>query len=421
MGSGTYLDERKKLTDSRYGKVLVTQGSLFEIAGSEVVTLELVQHFASRADEVVVVTYGFGTEWALVLGDIQGVSLFRYDDPALDQNLGQRAPDLAWIHHQLIPESVLRAPRTTKFVFHHMSAYHPAEFPVSYGIEEALASAVVFAAPETMAAHLASSLLDHVIPTRLSVLGNPAPAQFDFSREHRSVPLRRLLVVSNHIPGEMREALSALPPGVTVTIRGNEADNGGESKVVTPSDIADSDAVVTIGKTVQYALLSGTPVYCYDHFGGPGWLTPENFEVARFANFSGRGFERKDSRSISRELVGDYGTAVTDAETLKSEHRDEFILDSVVGNVLNHLPSRPALQPREQDVAAHLLAQDLRRIYVNVIAARQGEVVQLSQRLVSAEREVERLSSNLASIASSRSYRLAQRIAAAARRFSPIK
>jgi len=45
------------------------------------------------------------------------------------------------------------------------------------------------------------------------------------------------------------------------------------------------------------------PVYLYDHFGGCGWLTEDNFALAEWHNFSGRGFGKKSTASISRELA----------------------------------------------------------------------------------------------------------------------
>ncbi|MEW6856332.1 hypothetical protein ABG752_11000 [Streptococcus iniae] len=75
--------------------------------------------------------------------------------------------------------------------------------------------------------------------------------------------------------------------------------------------IAGYDCVIGIGKNVQYCLAMGKPIYVYDHFKGPGYLTAENIEQAAFNNFSGRGFEkcRKTSQEIVSDLLAGYQSA----------------------------------------------------------------------------------------------------------------
>ena len=65
--------------------------------------------------------------------------------------------------------------------------------------------------------------------------------------------------------------------------------------------------MVPFGKPVQYAFACGVPVFCYDHFGGPGYLSAESFEAAESRNFSGRC--RPGARApevLAREILDDY-------------------------------------------------------------------------------------------------------------------
>jgi len=392
-------------------KVLISQGSLFTIAGSETVTFELAQHFSSRGADVIVVTYGFNVEWSTAFSDLAYTRLYRYDDPELAAELRDWIPDIAWIHHQLIPAELLRRPHETRFVFHHMSAMHPGEFPISYEVEAALASAVVFAAPETRDAQVGSTLLDGIASDKLSVLGNPAPDCFFFDRSPSSAGLRRLLVVSNHVPDELRVALAQLNGAVELRIRGNEKDLGAESASITPDDLRWADAVVTIGKTVQYALASATPVFCYDYFGGPGWLSSDNFESARYANFSGRGFARKSAELIVNELLEGLSAAQESAASLRAEHADSYRLSTVVDRLMETITRATAVQPDARDVEAQLLLQDQRRIFINVAAAREGDVGRLERDNRTLEQRVQEMSFELNAIKSSRSFALARRIA----------
>lgn len=72
------------------------------------------------------------------------------------------------------------------------------------------------------------------------------------------------------------------------------------------------DAVLTIGKTVQYSLSMGIPCYIYDHFGGEGWLTPETFDREAFYNFSGR----STKRFVGGDLITD--ELLVDTSTLRN-------------------------------------------------------------------------------------------------------
>lgn len=62
----------------------------------------------------------------------------------------------------------------------------------------------------------------------------------------------------------------------------------------------------------------GVPVYVYDYLGGPGYLTEANFSLAERNNFSGRGFEKKTSDELLKEIKEGYGPA---GEWLRSGRR----------------------------------------------------------------------------------------------------
>jgi hypothetical protein len=350
--------------------VLVTQGGLFHIAGSEVATYEISQYFAQSGAEVAVVSYGFSDAWKARFESDDAVSIYRLDDPEVDRWIRTRPPELAWIHHQVIPEALVREPGSANFVFHHMSTFLKQEFPLSPRIEAALASAVVFPAQEALDAQRASGLLRDVPPDRLRVLGNPAPDRFYCADRSHSADLRSILVVSNHAPEEVIEAMTLISPETRLVHVGDQAGNTDSQRLLAPDDLLRADAVLTIGKTVQYAILSRTPVYCYDHFGGPGWLTESNFQAARVANFSGRGFGTKSSQAIADELVGGYAAACNDADKVADRFAEEFTLSSVMDRLFNGLPDRPLGELDEQEVAAFLARQEVSSGMTNALEAR---------------------------------------------------
>jgi hypothetical protein len=377
--------------------VLLSQIALFDIAGSEVVTYELARYFSDAGAEVIVATYGFSDAWKERFAAIQRTSVFRYDDQELDSLLEERLPDIAWVHHQVIPERVLRNPGGTTFVFHHMSAYQLQEFPLTPEIERSLASAVVFPAPETLAAQVESGLLAGVEPDRLLVFGNPAPDEFARSAVPHADSLERLLVVSNHPPTEVTDTIALLrSSGVEVVSLGGDAADQNEKRLVTPADIHGVDAVLSIGKTVQYSIVAGVPVYCYDHFGGPGWLAPGNFRAARETNFSGRGFTSRSPEQIARELIGAYSRAASDAELLRVGEGAAFLMSTAMERLFDSLRPAPFDPISEEQIIAFLARSGVFNGLVNALESRTLTVRYLSGLSAKLARENETMSHELA-------------------------
>jgi hypothetical protein len=124
--------------------------------------------------------------------------------------------------------------------------------------------------------------------------------------------------------------------GVSVAMVGN----GNIQRRMTPTLLNKYDAVITIGKTVQYAIRSQVPVYCYDHFGGPGYLDQGNFSKASHLNFSGRGYKKKAAKLIARELIENYSLATEYAEYLAKNMGDEYSIESKIKIIQKRLEAK---------------------------------------------------------------------------------
>lgn len=60
----------------------------------------------------------------------------------------------------------------------------------------------------------------------------------------------------------------------------------------------------------------GIPVYCYDRFGGCGWITSTNIEEASKFNFSGRCTNRKLTvNEIVEEIKENYNIAKSNIDS----------------------------------------------------------------------------------------------------------
>jgi hypothetical protein len=253
--------------------------------------------------------------------------------------------DLVYVQHQtlsrLVPhqdQGFLLETDRPFFHFAHLSSVEPFELPGPW-VEEHLADAVWTQSPKTLSEYRRR------YPGRIAELAecvpNPAPEAFSrTTRPSHSGRLRRLLSVSNHLPAELKAAFEILQTsGVEIVRFGHPEAN---SRLV-PSDFEDVDAVVTIGKTVQYALLACCPIFCYDHFGGPGWLSDENFEETAYRNFSGlTAPNRYDGPTLAERLLGGFVPAADFAANLPDALIAQYRLEPHVARLLDRVRAHKA-------------------------------------------------------------------------------
>lgn len=314
-------------------KIIITQSALRSFAGSEIVTLELADHLQRNGMEVVVFTWYLADPIKKEFKKKQIKVTDNSNDPILAN------PDYVWVHHQVIPDCILdnlaRQTKQPKFIFLHMSAHK--EFPIEqnyiYDLERRLSSKSLFVAKETVD-FAKANYLDFDKLKNIEVFPNPAPDEFLLPCQPKG-KLQKMLIVSNHPAPEMEKACQILVDnGIKVELIGKD----GVAKLVDRKTLEHQDLVVTIGKTVQYCLCMGLPVYVYDKFGGPGYLTETNLEQAAYANFSGRGFSKKSPQKIADEITRLYD----DALAFQTEHREIFIerysLKNNLDKILKDLP-----------------------------------------------------------------------------------
>lgn len=352
-------------TTTPLSHVFISQAHLVSYGGSEMVTLELAEHFAAAGSTVTIGTWSVGKPVLSHLTGRANISYFDIDDDRLTNLLRSNPPQLAWIHHQIVPEQLLQNPGETAFVFNHMSSVHPLESSWSAVVEAKLAGLHLYNSAETLEAHLADGAAAFE-PGRMKVFANPAPDAFGSAGKPSRGRKQLIGVVSNHVPAELGEVLENPPAGVEFLPIGNGGVANSVAARVTPETLAALDGVVTIGKTVQYAMLAGVPVYCYDKFGGPGWLDAENLSLAEFHNFSGRGFSVKSPEEIGNELSGGIEAATDFAAGLKTKDLSRFTLSASLEEVLSMLDQRPASASvlEAEDAMAHSRQQKLVGHYV---------------------------------------------------------
>ena len=163
---------------------------------------------------------------------------------------------------------------------------------------------------------------------------NSAPDEF-ICDVNLSGQLKNIVMISNHLPEELSDAAKILKNNnINVEIFGK----GYNYTRITPEILLKYDLIITIGKTVQYALSMGIPVYNYDHFGGVGFIRLDNLDREEFYNFSGRSnFRKLSGKDIYDEIVSGYDFALKEINKIKTIARNRYSLTNNLKSLLNYL------------------------------------------------------------------------------------
>ena len=295
------------------------------------VTFELANFLVKAGAKVTVYTY-IALDPARELFKKSGIKVITPKD---NHKFSLADFDYVWVHSLTLPRTLLDDLKTPHdkypaFVFLHMSALEtiPDEHPWIYDLEKKLSSLSLYISDGAL-----NSNKKYGLPKNIAYFRNPAPPEFyEKRRTHLPEKPSKILIVSNHPPKEVIELKEILAK------RGIEVSNYGEGQekysLITPAVLAKYDAVITIGKTAQYCLVNNTPVYIYDWYGGPGWLTQKNYEATKSFHFSGRFTSQKTSAAIADELVNGYKDAAEFQTASLDEFTEDFLLDKVLNKLL---------------------------------------------------------------------------------------
>lgn len=184
------------------------------------------------------------------------------------------------------------------------------------------ADLIVFVSEESKAACQAN--IDPNIPT--TIFPNYFTESFLEQKPIEKNKLSKIAVISNHAPKEVRNLKSSLAKdNVQVDFFGYKD----KSVEITDGFIKQYDLVISIGRTAQCCFAAKIPYYCYDHFGGPGYITLENVEKHAYSNFSGRSEPSKKSDADLRlDILNGYDQAVENLDKLQGFALQNFSLSS---------------------------------------------------------------------------------------------
>jgi hypothetical protein len=317
-------------------RILITQSQLRNYSGSEVVTLELLEHFTELGWGVTILTHYLNHPMQSSIESCKPEVILTNSKEA--EKLDPNNFDVVWIHHYTLTSSFLgELVNSTKpiIVFHHMSSVEPIELPIFFDQERQIADHILYNSSETM--DLIHEQMNKKNADSIeSIFDNPSPDTFFENNQSygNKKELKSIAIVSNHPPEEIFKAKEIIEAtsDVSVDVYGRV---GGKVERVEPKILKAYDAIISIGKTVQYSIASNTLVYCYDRFGGPGYINETNYDLAHYHNFSGRGFETKSAEDIAEEIVASFKTASIEFDIVHKKHASKFLLSNKINKILN--------------------------------------------------------------------------------------
>lgn len=238
--------------------VIITNNCVKFHSGSEMITLDLCDYFAFKGWNVYLCAFGIDNPLAKHLNPkVKRIDLNKTKIPI-------RQADLVIGHHRNVIDKVMETVQCSKVYQNTLSIF--------FGIED-------FSKHTTRAFANSGSVKDikqSKIKIPIEVFPNSCNQTYFKQVKQLSKKINRIAIITNH---QWHKGLKK--PNV-------ERIGGWSAKFVDAKLLLQYDVVITIGRTVQQCLCLGIPVYCYGHFGGPGYITKDNIDFNEYYNFSGR-------------------------------------------------------------------------------------------------------------------------------------
>ncbi len=173
---------------------------------------------------------------------------------------------------------------------------------------------------------------------KFRIFPNSLPISFFDDDSCKILPRYDFSYVSNHHTPEIIDAMSILENrGYRVRKTGRLF---GQAQV-DRSYVDDSRVIISMGHTILKSVARKKHAYIYDRFGGPGYLTEDNFSEAVHRNFSGRYAGCKGAMAIVEDLLHNMPDR-KNAEALHARAKQAFHLERNLAGVLDKLDvSRP--------------------------------------------------------------------------------
>lgn len=313
------------------GKVLLTNIFISNYTGSELDTLQTAKWFKKN-------------HWDVEVATLQKkeplLHLFAENDIKVTdvwaEQLSSQQYDLLWGHHWPLISYIIFHEKAVfqKLIHHCLGALEPLESAVPFHNE----IPIYFSISEVVKQILID--VDGVDEKKIQVFTNSAEEIY-FEKYKTIVPnkLRKIGIISNHVPEELAELKEFFEPlGIEVFYIGMY----NNYMLVDVDLIMNYDLIITIGRTVQQCFACGVPVYCYDIYGGPGYIDKNNIDIAEKFNFSGRGFANKMTcTQIAEDILKNYPNALDNISFLHDIALERYRFEEKMAKAMKLIDSAP--------------------------------------------------------------------------------
>ncbi len=301
--------------------VLLTNFQMINYSGSELDTLTMATYFLKCGWDVSIFT--FECDYPLINDiddDVKIISVNNLYD--LKSHY-----DLIWSHHFPLLDYLLFSKKISADYIHYLS------LSAIMGLESL---------PEYYKElNLVSAMSEHTLLTlekegfninQISLFTNYS-FEKNFNRKVKKKTLKNICVVSNHVPNELLEFVDIYQKNVgrKIDIYGV----GHKYLKVTPKVLVKYDLIITIGRTVNDAISLGIPVYCYDRFGGEGYITMQNIEKAYAYAFSGKSsFKKRTAEELYNDIIFGYDSCLNDLNEIRKFGYNHFCFEKMMKKAL---------------------------------------------------------------------------------------
>lgn len=346
--------------------VLITNFGISKYSGSEINAITIAKRMKELGYKVYVAALNFSAPLYNESKEYIDVCINLKKD---EFNFEEIEFDLIWAHHFFLLDWLIfdKKVKAKKVIYSSLSGKEYFEAAPIYGNSLNL---ILANSPETQA-YLQEEGLKSV-----QLLENYSFEEY-FNRDIERNELRKIAVVSNHVPEEVKIALNLLKEkGYEVEIYGEE----GKQELITDKVLENYDVIITIGKTVQYCMSLKIPVYVYDRFGGAGYLKMDNMEQNRKHNFSGRSYEKKSEEELVNDIINDFPNAIKDLEQIKQYAYKNFCFEKNVDKLIEQIEKMEPVDLRQireenKQYSRNLLASKNLVIYMEAIKEKEKDQV----------------------------------------------
>ncbi len=283
-------------------QILFTGYYFNHFSGSQVYICEMAQHLQSKGYSITIVSPNITDNF---VESLKNKNILLVNEKNI--NLDIEYDIIFALHYPIINHLIAKKIKYKKIVNICLSPFAKLESPVNFHKKLDI---LIANSQETRNKMINT---DNVDEQKVVVLPNFLPDEYINYKFEQHKQLKKIVIISNHIPKELKEINNILQD-VDIDYIGLEY----VQTEITPEFLSSYDAVISIGKTIQYSLGMKIPVYEYDCFGGCGYITLENYETEKAFNFSGRATNRKlCAEEIAHELKANFNKATINSEKLK--------------------------------------------------------------------------------------------------------